>query len=390
MPLSKLSSRLSGQPMFQILDEANQLEEQGKEIFHLEIGDTSYPTNPIILDATKKALDFGMTQYVSSSGILELKKEIILYTKEKLEFEPTIDQVLVMSANAAIDTLIRCLLDKGDECLIPNPGFPTYSSVLNYLNFNIKYYDIRTNDEKFSIDVSDIKNKITNKTRLLILNSPSNPTGMIIQKDDLYEIYKLAEKYDFYILSDEVYSEILYDDKKFNSISQNDLCRKRTILINSFSKNFQMSGYRLGYAIGPENVIRKMTLLFETIYSCVPAFVQYAGIEALKNREFILNDILKKYNRTRELVYMRCNEIQGLKCNQIEGAIYAFIDISGLKISGDDFCEIILKEAGVAILPGSYFSNNYTSYIRLNFARDYDYVNKALNKIEEVIKRRWQ
>lgn len=381
--LTSNSQRLTGQPMFQVLARVKELQAQGKDIIRFEIGDSTLGVLDHVVQATKKALDAGYTQYVSSQGTMELRKAICDHTEKTLGWRPREAQVVIMPANAVIDTVIRCAVEPGEKVVAPDPGFPTYRAVANYYGVDMVGYRQRENNG-FYVAAEDIRQLVDRNTRLLILNSPNNPTGMIMKAEAVEEVYKIADKEDMYLLSDEVYSKLVYEGQHV-SPSIYDRCEERTIILNGFSKGYAMSGWRLGYAIGPEDFISKMALMFETIYSCVPPFVQMAGISALTEGRVALNAYHARLRGARDVMVEELNKLPGVKCAPPAGAIYAFADITGTGYSSEVFVRKMLEEAGVAVLPGTNFGHWGEGYVRMCFARPDSEIREGCARMQRVL-----
>ncbi|HQP91647.1 MAG TPA: aminotransferase class I/II-fold pyridoxal phosphate-dependent enzyme, partial [Candidatus Omnitrophota bacterium] len=259
--LSDAAGRIEGQPMFKVLDKVQSLEKKGVDIIHFEIGDPDFDTPRHIIDAAYSSMLKGETHYTSSMGLFDLRDAAACATLRSRGFKPSLDQVLITpGANIIIYLVVACVVNPGDEVIFPDPGFPTYQSVIKFCKVKGVPVPLRESN-KFRLDHKDVKKAITKKTRLIIINSPSNPTGSIMTKEEIDGIYRLAEKNGIYLLSDEIYSRMRYSDIKFYSPSYNDKCRTNTIVLNGFSKAFAMTGWRLGVAIGPTHLIERMGLL---------------------------------------------------------------------------------------------------------------------------------
>lgn len=385
--LSSITDGLVGQPMFKLLTKVKELEQAGHRIFHFEIGDSDFRAHQHIVDATKEALDNDQTHYVDSIGIRELRETVCDYTEETLGFRPDIDQVLIMPANGIIDFVIRCVADPGDEVIYPDPGFSTYIAVTNYTG--IKKVGVPTREENaFHIKADEVSGAITDKTRLIIINSPQNPTGAVLTKKEMEDIALIAKERDLYLLSDEIYSRVIYDDKVHYSPSFIDKCLERTIILNGFAKNYSMPGWRLGYAIGPRDVIGKMGVLFQTIYSCTPPFIQYGGISALKGNQEVIEERIQQYKMLRDLVVEKLNEIPGVSCLSPEGSCYVFPNIKGTGMSSVEFADFVLEKASVALLPGTCFGKYGKGYVRLCYTRRPEVIKEGCERIKIVLAKR--
>lgn len=384
--LSRATQGLTGQSMFQLLARVQELQRQGRDIVRFEIGDSSVPAHPHIIEATKRALDAGQVRYTNSQGILELRETVCAFTEKTLGFRPTPEQVMIMPANAIVDAVVRCTVDPGEDVIAPDPGFVTYQAVLNYTGIRKVPVVQREEGGRFRIDPREVEAAVTEKTRLIINNSPNNPTGMAMDAKDVEGVYRVAERHDLYLLSDEIYSRLSYD-KPHASPGVFDRCRERTIILNGFSKGYCMSGWRLGYAIGPVDVIKKMALLLETIYSCLPPFIQYAGIAALTEHQELIDGYAQSCKHLRDVIVQELNALPGVRCPLPEGAIYAFPNIAGTGMTSPEFCERML-EAGVAVLPGGGFGAAGEGYVRLCFARPEETIREGCARMRASVERR--
>ena len=383
--LSDLSNRTDGQPMFKLLDKVKKLEVEGKEIIHFEIGDPDFRTPENISNAGIKAIKNGFTHYVSSSGLTEFRQKICETTEVSRGFKPNIDQVLVTpGANIAIFYAISCIVNPGEEVIVPDPGFPTYFSTIKMCNTKAVHVPLLESN-KFRMNPKDIENSITEKTRMIIINSPQNPTGSVMTKEEIRMTYEIAEKHDLYLYSDEIYARMVYKDSVFNSPSVYDKCQERTIISNGFSKAFAMTGWRLGAVIGPSNVVEKMKLLLETTSSCVPPFIQKAGIEAIEGEQTSQKSMYDEYEQRRNIVVDGINSIHGLSCITPGGAFYVFINIKKTGMTSESFCDYILEDAGVAILPGTSFGEFGEGFIRICYATSQNEIKNALERIKKSI-----
>lgn len=384
--LSDASHRLHGQPMFKILAEVKALERAGHDIIHFEIGDPDFDTPKHIIEGAVTSLRKSHTHYVPATGIFEFKKIIQEATQHSRGFSPDLDQILVCpGANIIIYYAVACLVNPGEEVIVPDPGFPTYYSVLSFCG--VKPIAVPLSEEdNFIMRAADIEKRITKKTKLIIINSPQNPTGAVIPKEELDLIYKIAKKHNIFLLSDEMYARIIYDKKdQFYSPATNDACQDNTIIINGFSKVFAMTGWRLGVAIGPEIIIEKMRLLLETTSSCVSEFVQEAGMAAIAGDQKIVTSMIDIYKKRRELLFNGINKINKLSCRKPKGALYLFVNIKELGMSSETAAEFILKEAKVAVLPGTNFGNAGEGFIRLSFCIAESRIMEGLQRLKNLL-----
>lgn len=387
--LSNVAHHIEGQPMFKILDLAQKLEREGREILHFELGEPDFETPPNIVSAACDALKSGDTHYTSSMGLYDFRVLAQKATFQSRGFLPTIEQVLVApGANSIIYLAIKCLVNPGEEVIVPDPGFPTYYSAIKACG--AKAVTVKLKEEnKFRLNPSDLENAITNKTRLIILNTPSNPTGSVMLPEEIKQVAEIAKKHDVYLLSDEIYGRLIFNNEKsFLSPSYIDHCKERTIILNGFSKAFAMTGWRLGVAIGPEEVIEKMGLLVSTIVSCVPPFIQRAGMEAITGNQSALIEMKNEYDKRRKILVDGLNSIDGISCIEPDGAIYAFPNISGTGMTSDEFANFALEKAGVALLPGNNFGEAGEGYVRICYVNTAENIQKAVENIKKALRER--
>lgn len=387
--LSVAANNVEGQPMFKVLDKVQRLERSGREILHFELGEPNFDTPPNIIEAACNALKSGETHYASSMGMYSFR-EIVQETTEKSRgFKPEIDQILVTpGANAIIYLAVSCLVNPGEEVIVPDPGFPTYYSAIKYCGavpVSVPLYE----SNHFRMNPEDLRKRITSKTRLIILNSPSNPTGAVMTPEEIDAVARIAEEHDIYLLSDEIYARMVFDGgNHFHTPARLDKCKERTIIINGFSKAFAMTGWRLGVAIGPKEVIEKMGLVVQTIVSCVPPFIQLAGIEAIKGDQTLIEQMMAEYQKRRDILVAGLNNIPGIKCIKPEGALYVFPNIAGTGMTSEEFADFALEKAGVALLPGNNFGEHGQGFVRLCYVNTLENIELAIKKLAQAIKER--
>jgi len=380
--LSRIARGLIGQPMFGLLAKSRKMEEEGRRIIHFEIGDPNSPSPIVAINAAKAALDAGMTHYTDSMGTYKFREAIQHYVKSNYGFRASLSQILVCPANAIIDFTARCLVNPGEEVIYPDPGFPTYYSVINYNGMKPVGISLRE-ENKFRMSPDDIRSSITSKTRLIIINSPHNPTGSVMSKQEVLEVARIVKEYDIYLLSDEVYAKIIYGGEHY-SPSIVDRCEERTILLSSLSKAYSMSGWRLGFAVGPEELIQKMNLLLQTVMSCLPAFTQAGGAAVLGADDGFLSDSVHRLCQRRDVLVEGLNRLRGVSCVMPDGAFYAFANITGTDMSSDEYSESLLNETGVCVLPGSCFGDFGHGYVRLCYASTtVTMIEEALEKMKQ-------
>ncbi|MBR9705293.1 pyridoxal phosphate-dependent aminotransferase [Candidatus Pacearchaeota archaeon] len=388
--ISDAANRLIGQKMFQILAKAQELERQGKEILHFEIGDPDFNTPENIVSACHESLKKGDTHYTASSGIFPLKVAFSEAMESGIrKFKPDIDQILVTpGANSQIYYALACGVNPGEEVIIPDPSFVSYNAIISFLGMKAVSVPLKEENE-FRLNPDDVEKVITDKTKMIIINSPNNPTGSVMKEDELRKIYELCEKNDIYLLSDEIYSRMIYKDRdnRYFSPSVIDKCKKHTILINGFSKSFAMTGWRLGICCGPEEIIKKMGLLLESTTSCVSPFVQKAGIEALKGSQEPINNMMEEFSKRRDILVKGLNTLPGVSCIVPDGAFYAFCNIKKTGMGSEKFTEVMLNEAGVSTCPGNYFGDSGEGYVRFCYANSRENIKRGIDRMSYVLKK---
>lgn len=387
--LATATDNLIGQPMFKVLAKVQEQERSGRDMVHFEIGDPDFGTPTNIIEAACSALRNGDTHYTSSMGLHDFRETVRQTTARTRGFTPDLDQVLVTpSANIIIYYAIRCLVEPGEEIIVPDPGFPSYYAAIRFCGATAVPVPLREENE-FRMHPDDVRRAITPKTRLIILNSPHNPTGSVMTPEEIDAIAAIAEEHELFLYSDEVYARMIFDDATpFHSPSKRDRCRERTIVANGFSKAFAMTGWRLGVAIGPSDVIEKMGLLLQTTSSCVAPFIQRAGIEAIIGDQTQVNAMMTEYRLRRDLLVDGLNKIPGISCLKPGGAIYVFPSIAGTGLTSDQFADLMLEQAGVAVLPGNNFGAAGEGFVRLCYAVSRERIAEGLKRIEQTLQAR--
>jgi aspartate/methionine/tyrosine aminotransferase len=371
-----------GEGAFEYLAKAQTLEREGKMILHFEIGQPDFPTPEHIKETAYDSIKSNFTGYVAATGILELKQAIQDEVEITRDFRPDIDQILILpGAKPGIFFTMLSLVNPGEEVIYPDPGFPTYGSVVKYLNAGDVPIALKEENE-FRLNPNDIEERITEKTKLIILNSPQNPTGSVMTKQEIEKIAELAEQHEIYVLGDEIYSKMLYD-AEFYSVTVRDETKERTILLDGFSKSYSMTGWRLGYIVGPKQVIEKMGLLMINALSCTTSFVQKAGISALKGNQEPLVKMMKAFRERRDAIVRGLNEIPNFSCLTPQGAFYTFPNIKKTGMTSREMADHLLYNAGVCCLPGSAFGPNGEGYIRFSYATSVETINQAITQIKE-------
>jgi aspartate/methionine/tyrosine aminotransferase len=382
--LSRVTSKIDGQPMFKYLDMAKVLEAQGRHLIHMEIGEPDFDTPMNVTWAAVQSLASGETHYCSSFGLQEFREAVQFATERSRGFKPDLNQVLITpGANIAIYYAVFCLVDPGYEVIVPDPGFSTYYSNIKMCGAVPVRVALKEENE-FRMSPDDIEAAITDKTRLIIINSPHNPTGSVLTTDEVKRIYEIAKKHDIYIYSDEIYARMNYEPIGFASPSIYDHCKDRVILSNGFSKAFAMTGWRLGTLIGPADVIERMAALLQTTSSCVSPFVQRAGIEAIRGSQEAVTNMMAEYQARRDLLVNGLNRVKGITCLKPGGAFYVFPSIKATGKTSDQIVEILM-DAGVVTLPGHCFGEHGDGYIRLCYATSRENIQEGLNRIYKAL-----
>lgn len=379
-------NRLGTESAFEVLARARHLESQGRSIIHLEIGQPDFPTPDNICEAACQAMKQGYTGYGPAAGLMEFRQAIADHITRTRGIEVLPNEVVVTpGAKPIIFFTLMALVDAGDEVIYPNPGFPVYESVINFVGAKaISLPLLEEIDFRFRMD--DLIDAISDRTRLLILNSPQNPTGGLLTEEDLAAIAQLAKEHNFYILADEIYSGIIYDGQH-TSILQFPGMKERTILLDGHSKTYAMTGWRLGYGVAPQPIVEHITRLMINSNSCTCSFTQIAGIEALTGPQDAVIQMVAEFRRRRDAIVEGLNRIEGIHCLKPAGAFYVFPNVTRLPLSCDELADYLLAEAGVAVLSGTAFGKWGDGYLRLSYANSLENIQEALQRIETAVGR---
>lgn len=379
---------LGTETAFEVLAKAKALEKQGKDVVHLEIGEPDFDTPKNIKDAAEKALKASYTHYTPSAGMPELRQAIAEYISETRKLDVKPEEVVVTPGGKPIMFFsILALVNPGDEVLYPNPGFPIYESLINFVGAKPVPIPLKEENE-FSLDPEYVKEKITKKTKMIILNSPENPTGGVVTREQLKVIADcIKDRDDAFVLSDEIYSRIIYEGKH-ESITQFPGMKEKTIILDGFSKTYAMTGWRLGYGVMRKDLAEKVAQLMTNSNSCTNAFVQLAGVEALKGPQKDAEKMVTEFKKRREVIVDGLNNIKGITCKKPHGAFYVFPNITGTGMDCRKLGDHLLYNAGVAVLPGTSFGKFGEGYLRLSFANSIENIKKALDRIEKSLKKR--
>ena len=358
------------------------------ELISLGIGEPDFTPPEHVLEAAREAITNGKTHYTPSSGIPELREALAKkYSQEyNLSYNPENEIIVTIGATEAVSLALLASINPGDEVLIPDPGFVCYKPAVLIAGGVPVSMPMLENDG-FRLDVEAVTSLITKKSRVIIINSPNNPTGSILTRDELAKLADLAVENNLIAVSDEVYEKILYDNAKHHSLATFPEMRERTIVVNSFSKTYAMTGFRVGYALGPEDMVSAMLLVHQFAVACVDGPSQYAASAALKGPQDFVAEMVSKFDARRRLVYKRLNEIEGFNCSLPKGAFYAFPSIEAFRTTSASFSDFLLKEAKVVVTPGSSFGKYGEGFLRLSYATAYEKIDKALDEIEQAVKK---
>jgi aspartate aminotransferase len=381
MRVAQRMSVIGTETAFEVSARARALEAAGRDIIHLQLGEPDFDTPANAREAAKRALDEGATHYAPYPGIPPLREAIAEDATARKGFEVTPDRVFVtVGGKGVMLYAILGLIDPGDEVLVPDPGYPIYESLTRFVGATPVPVPIRMSHD-FRIDLDELASLITPRTRMLVINSPANPTGGVLTRTDLETIADLAIRHDLVVLADEIYGRILYDGEEHVSIASLPGMAERTIVLDGFSKTFAMTGWRLGYAIVPPSLIQMYGQLIINTISCAPTFVQIGAVEALRGPQGPIDEMVTEFRARRDLVVDGLNAIPGVRSLLPKGAFYAFPDISGTGLSGKDLADRLLQEADVCVLAGTAFGGYGGDHIRISYANSRENLTKALQRI---------
>jgi len=378
--LASRMSRLGTETAFEVLNKARALERQGKDIVHLEIGEPDFDTPANVVEAAVGALHKGWTHYGPSAGLPELRQEIANYVAKTRGVAVATDEVVVVPGGKPIIFFtMLALIDAGDEVIYPNPGFPIYESMIDYVGGRPIPIQLRE-DRDFGLDVNELASLINDKTRLIILNSPQNPTGGVLSRNDIYAIANAIGDRNVMILSDEIYSRLIFDGEHFSIMSIPGF-KDRTILLDGFSKTYAMTGWRMGYGVMRPDLAAHLTRLMTNSNSCTASFTQIAGVEALRGEQSSVDHMRDEFKKRRDAFVTGLNKVKGFSCRMPKGAFYTFPNITKTGWPSKKLANAILEEAGVACLSGTAFGDFGEGYLRFSVANSLENLNKALDRI---------
>jgi len=382
-PLASRMSVMSGEGALIIFARAKELERSGRSIIHLELGEPDFHPTKTVNQALKRAIDDGRDRYCPVMGLPALRDAIAIYLEETRNLDiPPQNIVIAPGCKIALFMAMMALIDPGDEVLYPDPGFPGYQSITLGLG-GIPVPFVLSRKNHLQPDPDEIARKITPRTKILITNSPGNPTGTVYTDEVQRQLAELAVKHDLLVLSDEIYARIIYSGTYVSMMSYPEM-EERTLIIDGFSKSFAMTGWRLGYATAPARIVPALDLLAVNTYTCVAEFSQYGAIEALKDREGATSRMVGEFAKRREQFVRDLNLVPGFRCAPPEGAFYAWVDVSEAGLSAEEICRIMLEEAGVAAIPGGAFGPAGSDYVRFSFASSNAVLKEAVERILRV------
>jgi len=371
---------------FEAVARARALEATGRSVIHLEIGEPDFDTPDNVRDAAKRALDAGLTHYPPFAGLPDLRSAIAsdAAARRRMSVAPE-DVFVTVGGKGVMVYAILALVDPGDEVIVPDPGYPIYESLTRFLDATPVALPIRMAND-FQVDVDELEALITPRTKLVVINSPANPTGGVLTRADIERIAALAERHDLAVLSDEIYSRILYDGAEHVSIASLPGMARRTIVLDGFSKTYAMTGWRLGYAIVPEWLRQAYGTLIINTVSGATSFAQAGAIEAITGPQAEVEAMVEEFGARRDLVVDGLNAIPGIECRRPQGAFYVFPSIAGTGLDGHTFADRLLQEAGVCVLAGTSFGAVGLDHIRISYANSRENLAEAIRRIEAFVR----
>lgn len=385
MKYTERITRLESEGAFAVLAKAKEMERAGKSIIHLQIGEPDFDTPKNICDAGSKAIYDGHTHYAPSAGIPEARESIATYINETrgIDFVKPENVVVMPGCKPAIYAAMTALIEDGDEVIVPNPGYPTYRSVTRFLGAVPVPVQLREeNDFRFRVD--DLESLINPKTKMIIINSPENPTGGVLTRDDLEAIYALAKKHDLWILADEIYSRLVYEGE-FQSVLSVPGAADRTVIVDGMSKTYAMTGWRLGYGVMPRKLADYLFTFCINNFSSTATFAQHAMVEALEGPQDEVDRMVAEFHKRRDVIVDGLNELDGVTCLRPLGAFYVFPNVTGTGMTSQQFADRALEEAGVACLPGTSFGQFGEGYVRFSYANSVENIREALLRIKNML-----
>ena len=385
MQISKRLFDLETETAFTILEKANRLKSEGRDIINLGIGQPDFPTPKNIVEAAIKAFKDGHHGYTPSNGIIELREAVSKHIYEKYKSNINPENILITPGGKPVIFYASIIFgDKESEIIYPDPGFPIYRSTIKFSGAKAVPLILKEKNN-FEIDINDLSELINKKTRLIIINNPNNPTGSYMSEFKINELVKVLEKYpDIKILSDEIYSEIIFDNNTMPSLLKYESIKDRLIILNGWSKTFCMTGWRLGWSVWPKKIYDFANKLCVNDHSCPTTVSQYAGIEALEGPQDEVKKIVFEFEKRRNFIFKELNKLDKIKCFKPGGAFYAFPNISKTGLSGQEFSDLTLNKFGVALVPGTSFGESANQNVRISYANSLENIEKAIKRISEI------
>lgn len=369
-----------------IFEAANRLEAEGKKVLHFEIGRPDFDTPIHIKEAAKKALDDGKIAYTSNWGILELREAIAakMSRDNDLHPDPTTEVAVMVGAIEAVLSGMMSTLNPGDEILIPDPAWPQYFYCAQIAEAQPVSVPLRE-EHGFQLDPEGVRSRITPRTRMLVINTPHNPTGAVLDLETLEELAEIVNEHDLLVLSDEIYEKLIYDDVEHHSIASLPGMWQRTLTVNGFSKAYAMTGWRLGYLVGPQPLIDAAVRVHQFMTTCANSFAQYGALAALRESQECVREMVTEFDRRRQFIINRIETMDGLSCTRPQGAFYVFPSIKGPGLPSNAFVEYLLDEAHVATVPGSTFGTQGEGHIRIAYSTSYEEIEEGLERIVQAV-----
>ena len=382
LQLARRMSLLGTETAFEVLNKARALERQGKSIIHLEIGEPDFDTPANVVEAAVDALHQGWTHYGPSAGLPDLRQAIADYVGRTRNVKVTAEEVVVVPGGKPIIFFsILALIDEGDEVIYPNPGFPIYESMIQYVGGKAVPIQLRE-DRDFSLDVNELASLINDRTRLIILNSPQNPTGGVMQRKEVEQVARVIGDRNILVMSDEIYSRLLFEGDHFSIMSVPGM-QERTILLDGFSKTYAMTGWRMCYGVMRPDLAAQITRLMTNSNSCTASFTQVAGIEALRGDQSSVDRMCQEFKRRRDMFVAGLNKIKGFSCRMPKGAFYTFPNTTQTGWKSKPLADALLEQAGVAALSGTAFGQYGEGYLRFSVANSFENLQQALDRIDQ-------
>jgi aspartate aminotransferase len=388
MKLAERMNRIGVESAFEVLVRARELERQGRHVIHLEIGEPDFPTPAHIIAAAKQALDEGYTHYGPTQGLPELRESVARYISRTRGIRVGPEHVSIVPGGKPIIFFpILALIEQGDEVIYPNPGFPIYESMIRFSG-GVPVPIPLVEERGFSFDLDTLRKRLSQKTKLLILNSPQNPTGGLIPPEDIHAIADLVRDRDLMVLSDEIYSRIYYGPEAPVSIASLPGMLEKTIILDGFSKTYAMTGWRMGYGVMPEWLVEAVTKLMVNSNSCTASFTQRAGLAAIDGPQQAVDAMVAEFRRRRDAFCAGLNQVPGFRCALPGGAFYAFANITGTGMKSKELADYLLYDAGVSCLSGAAFGEYGEGYIRFSYANSYENLMAAVERIKAAVANR--